>query len=96
MSNLPIQAIIKEVEVPVQQVIVNGQVQEIKAKVYSLCCSSCGRVIYSFNQGEHYVDVYQVVMQQKEELQKHFGYCSECGSELRFDFDIFDAEVVNE
>ena len=96
MNGIPIQARIKEVEMPVQQVIVNGQVQEVKAKVYSLCCSSCGRVIYSSNQGEHYIDVYKSLMQQKEELQKHFGYCVECGSKLRFDFDVFDAEVVNE
>lgn len=96
MNDLPIQAIIKEVEVSVQQIIINNQVQEVKAKVLSLCCSSCGRVINSFNQGEHYIDVYKALMENKEELNKHFGYCAECGSKLRFDFDVFDAEVVNE
>lgn len=96
MSNIPVQAIIKEVEVPVQQMIVNGEVKEIKAKAYSLCCSSCGRVIYSFNPGERYTDVYQAIMESKEDLAKHFGYCPECGETLRYDFDIFDGEIVNE
>ena len=100
IDNLPIQAIIKQTEVPVQDIIVNNERKTVNAKVYSLCCSSCGRIIFSFNQGENYEDVYKSIVNSKEELNKHFSYCPECGSKLRFDFAIFDCdtkeEVVNE
>jgi len=92
INDLSIQAIIKETEVPVQEIIVNNERKTVNAKVYSLCCSKCGRIIYSFNQGGKYVDVYLSLIDAKEDLNKHFSYCPECGSKLRFDFDIFDAE----
>ena len=96
IDELPVQATIKEVEVPVQQIIVNNEVKTITAKVNSLCCSSCGRVIYTFNQNESYIDVYETLVNAKEELSEQFGYCPKCGKALRYDFDIIDGEVIDE
>ena len=92
INDLPIQAVIKEVEVPVQEIIVNNERKTVNAKVYSICCSKCGRVIFSFHQGDKYEDIYQSLVDAREDLNKHFSYCPECGRELRFDFDIIDAE----
>ena len=96
IDELPVQAIIKEVEVSTQQIIVNNEVRTITANVHSLCCSSCGRVIYSFNPGESYADVYKILVNAKEELSEQFGYCPKCGKALRYDFDIIDGEVIDE
>jgi len=96
IDELPVQAIIKEVEVPTQQIIVNNEIRTITANVYSLCCSSCGRVIYSFNPGESYPDVYKILINAKEELSEQFCYCPKCGKALRYDFDIIDGEIIDE
>lgn len=97
-DSLPKLVLLKEVEVPVQTIIVNNEVKQVTQPAYSICCPECGRVIYSFNPGINYIEAYGAIVDAKEELQKNFPYCNQCGSKLSFNFDIFDGEyeVVGE
>ena len=38
---------ITEVEIPVQQIIVNNEVQNVTAKAFALACPDCGRGLAS-------------------------------------------------
>ena len=87
---------ITEVEIPVQQIIVNNEVQNVTAKAFALACPDCGRVIYSFQPGISKLQVIDAVTKEQENLQKHFAYCPECGQKLGYDYGIVQGEVVNE
>lgn len=96
LNDLPIQTIIKEQDVVVQQIIVNNEIQEVTAKANCLCCSSCNNVIYTFNSNVKYTEAYSQLVTVKDKLATNFPVCSKCGKKLRYDFDIIDGELVNE
>ena len=96
MQDLPVQAEIKEVEVVTQQIIVNNMLQNMTEKAQSLCCSECGKELYTFAPGISYTEAYQQAVASRDNLQLKIQVCPGCGKRLRYDFDIIDGEIVNE
>ena len=96
LEDLPVQAELREVEVVTQQIIVNNEIHDMTAKAQSLCCSSCGKSLFTFSPDTQYEDAYKQVMASKENLQLKLSICPGCGKKLRYDFDFVDGELVNE
>lgn len=96
LKDLPVQAELREVEVVTQQIIVNNEIHDVTTKTQSLCCSSCGKSLFTFSPDTQYEDAYQQVMASKENLQLKLNVCPGCGKKLRYDFDFIDGELVNE
>ena len=93
---IPVLAEVIENEIVVQQIIVNNEIHEMTTKAQSLCCSSCGKSLFTFSPDTQYEDAYQQVMASKENLQLKLQICPGCGKKLRYDFDFIDGELVNE
>lgn len=77
----PVQVV--EMEVPVQQIIVNGQTQVVTGKACALVCPKCGTILQRFNPG---VSVTEVVLSLNAKndsmLEKNTVYCKSCGQKL--------------
>lgn len=77
----------------IQSVIINGVKQDITQVCFTICCPECGRAIYKFPPDEDKLTCVTMIMQNKEDLTKHFQYCPECGQKLNYNFDIFKGDV---
>ena len=96
MRDLPKLVSVSETNVVVQQMIVNGEAQNVTAKAFAITCPSCGRVIYQFDPNIPRMICIAQTAKNREDLTKHFRYCPECGQKLSYEFDFIEGEVVNE
>lgn len=75
----------QESEEVVQQVVINGQLQERKEKVRKtvIYCPECGRVIIDAGNASE-ADALLFCSERSDELENTFKYCSGCGQRLDF------------
>ena len=91
----------QESEEVVQQVVINGQAQEVKGKVIKtvLYCPECGRVIIDMGNASE-ADALLFCSERSDELENAFKYCSGCGQKLDFpkliEIDNKDCEDASE
>ena len=91
MSELPKLVKVHEIEVPIQNIIVNGERHTTNVKVPCIVCPSCGNVLYQYPKGANVLEAFRHISTNKEDFCKVFKYCSQCGQKLSFDsFDVVE------
>lgn len=74
---------VRSMEVPVQQIIVNNEVQEIKGECLVLCCPKCGTVLQQFSVGATEAEVALSLCTDDEKVLGTILHCRKCGQPLR-------------
>lgn len=74
---------VKEMEVPIQRIVVNGVETVVNGKGYALVCPCCGQKVLDLPQGISYVDaIKSLVAENEEDVNKNI-YCQSCGQKLQ-------------
>ena len=74
---------VRSMEVPVQQIIVNNEAQEVKGECLVLCCPKCGAVLQQFPVGVSAAEVALNLCSDDEKLLKTIVHCRNCGQALK-------------
>lgn len=80
--------IIRDVQIPNNQMIINGQPQLME--ITCLCCPNCFQPLINFEQKVSKVTVYKYIMKNKLNFE-NIHYCSNCGQKIK-PLEIIDLE----
>ena len=82
-KEIPIQAELVTTQVPIQQIIINNEVQNIMGDAHVLICPKCRLIIQQFQPGVPEVEIHKSLCTDKEEALNHTMYCKKCGQKLK-------------
>lgn len=90
------------VQVPVQQVVVNGVEQNVMGEAIALVCPVCGQIIQQFQPGISMGEVFKSLYTDDEESLKAYIHCVKCGqkvslmrpSPIDVEYEVLSTEVA--
>lgn len=82
-KEVPVLAEIQTVQVPVQQIIINNEMQNIMGEACVLICPKCRLIIQQFQLGIPEVEVHKDLCTDDEAALNHTLYCQKCGQKLK-------------
>ena len=82
-KDIPVQAAIRTVRVPVQQIVINNELRTEYGAAVALVCPKCNGVLQQFRPGVPEVEVAKALCTDDQEALGKSLYCRSCGQLLR-------------